>query len=497
LFAAVLGFTPVRAAESVVVQITVGSTKATINFKDVVLDQPPLIENGRTLVPFRFIGEAIGAQIGWNPTNRTATYVLGAKNIVLTIGSLTATVNGVKTTLDVAPKILSTGRTVVPVRFISESIRAKVDWNSDTKMVTVSVAATLPESAQTIKIGVGVALTGSAALQGTRVQKGAQLAVRDINAAGGINGQMLKLVEMDDQSDPKQAASIASLFVATKDMVACLASYSSSCTLAAAPIYNSGHLVQLNFSVSPAITDAGPYTFRAWNSNTYRTFFSIHVILDAGYTKIGVLYENDDYGRSGLTVVQDEMTKKGLKPLVAEGFLLGGTQDFKTIITKMKSAGCLAVYLVASGSDIAAFATQCAQLGWKPFMCSQGAYDPGVITLGGEAVEGMVGDCFFDPDKMPDKVAAFFKEYNAAFSKAGEETIDIISPCAYDSIRIVAEAMKHGAKTREDIQAYMATLKDFDGIVGTLSFDENGDMVIPLVHVVIKEGKYVLYTGGR
>jgi len=140
LFAVILGFTPVRAAGGIVVQITVGSTKAYINSKVVVLDQPPIIENGRTLVPVRFIGEAFGATIGWDPVKKTVSYVLEDKNIVLTIGSITAMVNGVKTTLDVAPKILPTGRTVVPVRFISESIGAKVDWNSTTRMVTVTVA---------------------------------------------------------------------------------------------------------------------------------------------------------------------------------------------------------------------------------------------------------------------------------------------------------------------------------------------------------------------
>src|SRR5664279_4303812 len=144
LLAGVLGFAPaVRASQAVVVQMTIGSTKATIDLKQVVLDQPPLIENGRTLVPFRFIGEALGAQIGWNPTNRTVSYILGDKNIVLTIGSTTAMVNGVKTTLDVAAKILPTGRTVVPIRFISESIGAKVAWNATTRMVAVTMAATL------------------------------------------------------------------------------------------------------------------------------------------------------------------------------------------------------------------------------------------------------------------------------------------------------------------------------------------------------------------
>jgi tripartite ATP-independent transporter DctP family solute receptor len=161
LLAGVLGFTPVKAAEGVTIQMTIGSTKAYVNSKEVILDQPPVIENGRTLVPFRFIGEAIGAKIDWNSDKKTVSYVFGDMNIVLTIGSTTAIVNGVKNNLDVAPKILS-GRTVVPVRFISETIGAKVDWNGNTKMVTITssgkpVLSFKPKAEYTMQVNVGPA----------------------------------------------------------------------------------------------------------------------------------------------------------------------------------------------------------------------------------------------------------------------------------------------------------------------------------------------------
>ncbi|NCO28029.1 MAG: hypothetical protein COS15_04620 [Caldiserica bacterium CG02_land_8_20_14_3_00_36_38] len=137
LLAGVFGLAPVRAGEGVTIQMTIGSTKAYVNSKEVILDQPPIIENSRTLVPFRFIGEAIGAQVSWDASKKAVGYVFGDMNITLTIGSTTAIVNGVKNKLDVAPKILS-GRTVVPVRFISETIGAKVDWNGKTRMVTIT-----------------------------------------------------------------------------------------------------------------------------------------------------------------------------------------------------------------------------------------------------------------------------------------------------------------------------------------------------------------------
>ncbi|MEF3245346.1 MAG: copper amine oxidase N-terminal domain-containing protein, partial [Caldisericaceae bacterium] len=65
MFASVFGFTPTKAEQKVVIQITIGSTKAYVNSKETVLDQPPIIENSRTLVPFRFIGESMGANVSW------------------------------------------------------------------------------------------------------------------------------------------------------------------------------------------------------------------------------------------------------------------------------------------------------------------------------------------------------------------------------------------------------------------------------------------------
>lgn len=138
LLTGVFGFAPLKADQEALIQLTIGSKKAYVNFKEVVLDQPPIIENGRTLVPLRFIGEALGAFVDWNPADNTVSFVLEDNNIVLKIGSINAIVNGKDYKLDVPPKILPSGRVVVPIRFIGEAIGAKVGWNSKTKMVTIT-----------------------------------------------------------------------------------------------------------------------------------------------------------------------------------------------------------------------------------------------------------------------------------------------------------------------------------------------------------------------
>ena len=99
-------------------------------------DQQPIIESGRTLVPMRAIFEAFGARVSYEPIEKVVTGVLGDKIVVLTIGSKKATVNGKEVILDVAAKIIN-GRTLVPLRFVGESLAADVDWVKETKTVVI------------------------------------------------------------------------------------------------------------------------------------------------------------------------------------------------------------------------------------------------------------------------------------------------------------------------------------------------------------------------
>lgn len=112
------------------------STKALVDGKEVTLDVAPIIVNGRTLVPVRFISEALGAEVGWDGATRTASITLGDKKIALTLDSSEAIVNGKKVMMDV-PAASLRGRTMVPVRFVSESLDLAVEFNSDTREITI------------------------------------------------------------------------------------------------------------------------------------------------------------------------------------------------------------------------------------------------------------------------------------------------------------------------------------------------------------------------
>lgn len=126
---------PIPDKEKVLI-LTLEQGEAAIDGLPMPLDVPPFIRDGRTLVPFRFIGEQLGASIGWNPTNRAVSYVAGDIEITLFIDSTTALVNGEEITLD-TPPILENSRTVVPVRFISEALGFTVDWLPDVRQIVI------------------------------------------------------------------------------------------------------------------------------------------------------------------------------------------------------------------------------------------------------------------------------------------------------------------------------------------------------------------------
>lgn len=122
------------------IQLTLGKTEAMVGDVPYTLDAAPYIDptTGRTLVPLRFISEALGAGVGWAPKTRQVTVTERGKEIILTIGSAEVLVNGAKQTIDCAPTSLPPGRTVVPLRFVSETLGAKVDYDPGCGQVLIT-----------------------------------------------------------------------------------------------------------------------------------------------------------------------------------------------------------------------------------------------------------------------------------------------------------------------------------------------------------------------
>jgi hypothetical protein len=126
----------VKRVDQTVITLLIGSTSASIGSSASILDAPPFIEKDRTFVPLRFISEAFGASIDWNAALQVITISFKGKSIQLQVGSNVALVGTDFVNLDAPPKIVN-GRTFVPIRFISETFGAQVNWDATTKTVTI------------------------------------------------------------------------------------------------------------------------------------------------------------------------------------------------------------------------------------------------------------------------------------------------------------------------------------------------------------------------
>lgn len=347
-------------------------------------------------------------------------------------------------------------------------------------------------SGDTLKIAVALALTGGSAEQGNQVKNSVKLAIKDINDAGGINGKMVELVEYDDQADPKQSATVANAIAADDSILAVIGHTNSSCTLAGAAIYNNAGIPQITCSSSsPAISDAGEYTFRIWNSDAYTAAVHVETILNRGYQNVGVIYENNDYGLGAYNVAVEKFGEAGIDIKVAESYLLGETKDFTTILTKMKSAGVEAIFAVADETELPMIMSQANDLDFHPFVTSTGSYSTTVLELGGDAVEGLYGATFFDPNNLPEEVAAYYDRYMKEY---GVDAVTAHACAGFISANVIIDALKSGATTRDEIRDYLDSGITFETMVGTLSFDENGDTKIPLTRMVIQDGAFVGVT---
>ena len=152
----------------------------TIDGKAQNYDVMPVIENGRTLVPMRGIFEALGAEVAWDDATKTVTGTKGDIKITLQIGNTAAKVNDKDTTLDVAASIVE-GRTMVPARFISESLGCKVDWDDATK--TVIISTHIMSEAEKLCDRLGVIINGKKVAEGTLAEVLEQTGTKELEDA--------------------------------------------------------------------------------------------------------------------------------------------------------------------------------------------------------------------------------------------------------------------------------------------------------------------------
>ena len=342
----------------------------------------------------------------------------------------------------------------------------------------------------TITIGASLPMTGSVALNGEMILEGIQMAVDECNEAGGIDGKEVVIDAQDDQAEPNQAASVANMMSADEKIVAIIGSLKSSCTLAAAPIYEEAGVVALSpDSSSPEVTNAGEYIFRIKNSDVVLAQTMAKGAISDGHTKFAILYENNDYGAGVLEQSQIAIEEAGCEIVCTESILTGEQTDFSSIISKIRESGADAILMGVDYNESGLVMKQMKDAGLDlPRYATDGLFTDAFIEVGGEAADGTTVLTSFITSDQSENVQNFIKKYQ---EKYDGEMPSIFQAEGYDCGKIVIEAIENAGTDRKAIRDYMATMS-YQGVTGDCTFDENGDVNIPLKRCIVEDGEFVL-----
>ncbi len=341
---------------------------------------------------------------------------------------------------------------------------------------------------EVIKIGAILVLTGPDAKAGQSAREGIELAVNEINSAGGIKGNLLEIVYEDDAGDPAKAVSAAKKLIDIDKVPAVIGPMWSSSVLAVAPIAEKKKVVILSPTASaPSITKAGDYIFR----NTYSDVFEGTKDAEFAYKKLGykqaaVIHINIDAGVEIVDVFQKKFEEMGGKVILREAYE-PKTADFRSILLKLKDVNVDFVYLMGY-NEMGQLIKQMREIGIRlPILSTIMVEISDVLKIAGEAAEGIV---YSYPSYDPEKGGAVVKKFAETFHKEFGHKPDPEAAFSYDAIKLLALAMKKEGFSSDDIKRGLYSIKNYYGVTGTTSFDENGDVIKPIGFKKIENGKY-------
>jgi len=341
------------------------------------------------------------------------------------------------------------------------------------------------------KVGVAGPMTGQYATYGASHKAGAQIALDELNAAGGVNGAKASMAIGDDLGDPQQAVLVAQGFIDDKNIVVVDGHMFSGATIAAAAKYQAAGLPMISPSATnPDITSLGSYIWRICMTDAVQgAGLAKYSVSTLGKKNIAVIYDNSDYGRGLADAYVKGVQAAGAKIVAQQQYATGDT-DFSSQLTKIKAANPDLLFMSGYYPEGAKIAQQARQLGMTVQMLGSDGYASDQLPkLGGAAVEGMLVSTFFDYTKKDPAVQKFVAAYKAKYNGANP---DWFAANSYDVIMLAAQAAKNaGSNSRSAINDALGKMGTYQGISGAITFDKNGDVQKPLSIVVVKHGRLV------
>jgi branched-chain amino acid transport system substrate-binding protein len=358
------------------------------------------------------------------------------------------------------------------------------------------LAPGLSQAAEPIKMGAMFRLSIGAE-HGTPCRRGAEMAVAEVNKAGGVNGRQVELIVEDEKDSPAAAVSGVQKLINVDKVVAMVGPMTSGDVMASIKIADEAKVVMITpTATTPALSGAAAFVYRGCSRiDTQAKVLTKYVAQHWKPKTVAIFFSNEPYGKGSDKFFSEEFEKAGIKVVARESFNRGA-RDFKSELTKIKAANPDILFIPGYTPETAPAAAQARQLGMnQKILGVYGDMDPVYIELTGKAAEGHVIGVEYDEDYATPKNKAFKEAYYALAKKNNDPVNIMFAALSYDAAGMILEAMKKNGPTAEGIKKFLDEMKDFDGVTGKLSFDKTHDIVragIDGVYIVeVKGGKYV------
>ncbi len=331
-------------------------------------------------------------------------------------------------------------------------------------------------------------ITGQYATFGAQLKAGAEQAVADINAAGGVLGQKLVLEVGDDACDPKQAVAVANQLVA-KGVLFVAGHFCSGSSIPASSVYSDGNVVQISpASTNPAFTDQrpGPGTFRVCGRDDQQGEVAGKFLAEHFKDKnIAIIDDKSTYGKGLADQTRKFMNEAGKKEVLDEAYN-AGEKDYSALVSKLKANNIDVLYVGGYHAEAGLIKRQMVDQGMKTILVSGDA----LVTdeywqITGDAGNGTYMTFSPDPRKNPE-AKPIVDELQAA-----GRTAEGYSLYTYAAVKIWVDAVKAAGSTDFDKVTAEMYKDTFDTVLGKLNFDKKGDVTLPgYIVYEWKDGKY-------
>lgn len=340
-----------------------------------------------------------------------------------------------------------------------------------------------------ILIGHYGSLSGSEATFGKSTDNGIQMAVEEINAAGGIGGKKVRLITYDDKGDAKEAGNAVTRLVTNDGVKAVIGQVASKLSLAGGPICQEHGVPMISpSSTNPAVTQVGDMVFRVcfidpFQGSVCARFARDHIKAETA----AILYDQSTPYSVGLMEEFEKAFVKAGGKVVRKETFQAGDQDFSSQLTQIRAADPQVVFIPVYYAQIGNIAQQARQLGIKvPFVGADGWESGQLASLAAGALDGSFYSNHYSQESDAPKIKEFLSKYKAKYG----EIPDSMAALGYDAASVLFAAMKTApALDGKDLAAAIAKTKDFDGVTGKITLNENRDAVKPAVMLEIRDGK--------